>query len=44
MKRLEIIKYDKYKTIYARAGVDFMPLALEHGASVVPSRIQFRKF
>jgi hypothetical protein len=33
MKRLETMKYDKYKTMYARAGVDFMPLAVEvHGA------------
>ena len=33
MKRLETMKYDKYKTMYARAEVDFMPLAVEmHGA------------
>jgi hypothetical protein len=33
MKRLVTRKYDKYKTMYARAGVDFMPLAVEmHGA------------
>jgi len=33
MKRLETIKYAKYKVMYERAGVDFMPLAMEmHGA------------
>jgi hypothetical protein len=33
MKRLETMKHEKYKTIYARAGVDYMPLAVVmHGA------------
>jgi hypothetical protein len=32
MKRLETMKYEKYKTMYARAGVDFVPLTVEmHG-------------
>jgi hypothetical protein len=33
MKRLETMKHEKNKTIYARAGVDYMPLAVVmHGA------------
>jgi hypothetical protein len=33
MKRLETNKYRKYQALYYRAGVDFVPLAMEmHGA------------
>ena len=43
MKRLETIKYDKYKTMYAGAGVDFMPLAVEMLGAISDTFLKFLK-
>ena len=43
MKRLETMKFDKYKTMYARAGVDFMPLAVEMHGAISDTFLKFLK-
>jgi hypothetical protein len=43
MKRLETMKYDKYKTMYARAGVDFMSLAVEMHGAISDTFLEFLK-
>ena len=43
MKRLETTKCDKYKALYARAGMDFKPLAMEMHGAISDTFLKFLK-
>jgi hypothetical protein len=43
MKRLETNKYRKYQSLYYRAGVDFVPLAMEMHGAITDTFLKFLK-
>ena len=43
MKRLETNKYRKYQALYYRAGVDFVPLAMEMHGAITDTFLKFLK-